>query len=51
MNVEFLIGRYTLSGDVDSEEVVWLTRDGGEGMEVDRKEIEKVLHEYFEENF
>lgn len=42
------VGRYTLDQRGDQ---TWLTRDGGEGMEIKPDALEEILHQYFEETF
>lgn len=48
MDWSLTFGRYTL--DMRSG-VLWLTRDGGEGMEVKPEDVDGLFHEHFEATF
>jgi len=47
--VQFHFGVITLQ--VRGDGSIWLEGDGGEAMEVGRVEIDKLLKQYYEENF
>ena len=50
IGVDFKFGEYTLRLSTDGE-LIWLSNSGGEGMELGPAEIERMLDDYFVENF
>ncbi len=50
MHVGLTVGEYTLTANTETKEL-WLDNKGGEGMALVEAELEKMLDEYFKENF
>jgi len=48
MIIKIIVGEYTLTLE---ETGIFVTAENGEGMEIGEVEFEKMLREYWEENF
>jgi hypothetical protein len=50
MDEAISVGEFTISW-VDQRKCFWLARDTGEGMDMGKDELERLLQEYWKENF